>query len=125
MPVDLKPYLQALSRAVIKPAPPWPKAAQEYMVANSCKLLGWYDGKTEEGAARIYLNFRDPAHRNPEELLHTASEELCHHLQNNLPEGAVKAVALSLLGYSRWKAALAVRLLGLVCVAPIRRSRIS
>lgn len=114
MPVDLKPYLRALSEAIVKPAPPWPKAARDFMAANATGLLGWYNGHDDDGRALIYLNLRDPKHRDPQELLHTASEELCHHVDNPLNDAAVKARAVGLLGYSRWRAAVAERLLALV-----------
>lgn len=109
--LDLKPYLSALDHAIIKPAPPWPKAAKEFMADNQCDLFGWYDGPDEDGHARIYLSFK---HRTALDLAHTASEEVAHHLENSLNESAAKARAVGLLGYSRWTAKVSLRLLNLL-----------
>lgn len=110
---DLKPYLKAIEEAIIRPAPPWPADAVRFMADNGVSLIGWYDGDGSDDRARVYLALDDPKHTDPEELLRTLSEEICHHIDNQLTDPAAKARAIGLLGYSRWRAAVAVRLLAL------------
>jgi hypothetical protein len=73
------------------------------MVANRCDLWGWYDDPDDNGCARIWIRTAG----DPDAILATLSEEIVHHVDNALPEGAAKARATALLHYSVWRAAVA------------------
>ena len=102
------PFLTSLCEAVIRRAPPWPSAAKEYMRANRCKLDGWYDGVDSEDRPRIYLC------RNlegPDALAKIATEEITHHVLNDITHGAVAVKVQALLRRSAWREAVFRRLI--------------
>ena len=107
------PFLTSLCEAVIRRAPPWPSAAKEYMRANKCKLLGWYDWVDSEDRPKIYLwrgleGTDDSGHLMLARIL---TEEVCHDAANDLTHGAVNMKVAALLRRSAWREAVYRRLI--------------